>query len=247
MRSNNRSHTWWRRLHRNYKVRRYRPKMWVLPSLDLGYIKVTKVASTSIELALATWLHRAEHGDDAATPDREAVKAYSARYSHHFNPADLLSGQRPGYIFAFVRNPLERLHSSYVNKIVDVRDRGEAHNIFWNHGITLDMSFDEFVNRVAAIPDDRIDRHLRSQTSCLYAGKTCLADQVDKIESLEQAWRDISNRFGLPDIPHQNRSTRAVDRSPFSGKTARIAAERYRADIENFNYEPEIAALLEQL
>jgi hypothetical protein len=248
--NNNRPRSWWRKLHRNYKVRRYRPKVWILPELDIGYIKVTKVASTSIELALTTWLHRQNQpGSESAgesKPDRELVKHYSAQYSHHFDPATF-SRNRPAFVFAFVRNPLDRLHSSYVNKIVDVRSAGEKHNIFWNHGISLDMSFDDFVRRVTEIPNRALDRHLRSQSSCLYHGRTALADSVGHIEDLETGWHIIAERFNLPGIPHQNRSTRKEGASPYSRETALLAADKYREDIENFDYAHEIEALIQSL
>ncbi len=70
-------------------------------------------------------------------------------------------------MFAFVRNPLDRLHSSYADKILDVRNAGGTKNIFWNLGITLDMDFETFVERIAEIPDEKIDRHLRAQSSFL--------------------------------------------------------------------------------
>ena len=49
---------------RNYKVARHRPKIWRLPNPDIGYIKITKVASTSVELTLARHLHKAQTGGD---------------------------------------------------------------------------------------------------------------------------------------------------------------------------------------
>lgn len=238
-------HSWWRKIHRNYKVRRNRPKMWLVPEADTGYIKVTKVASTSIELALTTHLHCQIGGHPESEISRKTIREYSNRYSIHFSPSALRKN-KPGFLFAFVRNPLDRLHSSYMNKVVDVRAKGEEHNIFWNHDITLDMSFPDFVRRVADIPDHAIDRHLRSQHTCIADEKGLVTDYIGKFEQLSNDWVSIADRLGLPRIPHQNPSSRDT-KKPWDLETARIAASRYARDIELLGYQEEVDKLLASL
>lgn len=216
--------------------------MWLIPEANTGYIKVTKVASTSIEHALTTHLHCRIAGNPESQVDRTCIKVYSDRYTTHFSPAELRRN-KPDFLFGFVRNPLDRLHSSYVNKILDVREH-RGHNIFWNHDITLDMPFEDFVRRVAEIPDDRIDRHLRSQHTCLADSQELITDYIGKFEQLSADWEPIARRLGMPLIPHQNRSSRDTASYPYDPETARIAADRYQRDIELLGYSADIERII---
>ncbi|MEH6557728.1 MAG: sulfotransferase family 2 domain-containing protein [Oceanicoccus sp.] len=236
-----------RKIHRNYKVARTLPKIWRLASPDIGYIKITKVASSSVELMLTKHLHCTLNGNDEADIDKKLIRRYADEYAIHINPYDFSGGKRPEFVFSFVRNPLDRLHSSYINKIVDQRETGKRHNIFWNHGITLDMPFDEFVRCMMRTPDHKIDRHLRSQASCLWDGQKIIADFVGKFENMEEDWKFIAEKFGLPELAHQNRSSKSESKSPYTQETAMLVAERYKNDIELFGYGSEVNRLIDAL
>lgn len=236
-----------RKIHRNYKVARHLPKIWILPSPDIGYVKITKVASTSVEYALSQYIHNHIDGGDKCSLDEKQIRQYSNQYATHLDPRSFPKGKRPAFVFTFVRNPLDRLLSSYMNKIVDVRNSGEYHNIFWNHDITLNMSFDEFVERIVDIPDSKIDRHLRSQASCLWDGESLIADFVGKFENMSEDWKSIADQFGLPPMPHENSSTNAELENLYSVKTAKIVAERFQQDIDLFSYGNEIDQFIESL
>lgn len=223
------------------------PKIWVLDNPDIGYVKITKVASSSAELALTKYLYCQVEGGDEADIDKKLIRRYADRYAVHLDPRHFTGSKRPGFVFSFVRNPLDRLHSSYINKIVDVRDRGEDHNIFWNHDITLDMQFDEFVRRIIEIPDAKIDRHLRSQASCLWDGSQLITDFVGKFECMADDWAIVADQFGLPKIPHKNKSSKSEAPTPYDKVTARLVAERYRQDIELFQYGDEVDAFISRL
>jgi hypothetical protein len=235
---------------RNYKVARHRPKIWRLPSPDIAYVKITKVASTSIELTLARHLHVTVNGGLMEDVDAALVKSYSDQYAQHLTLAEFGKNARPPCVISFVRNPLDRLHSSYMDKISDVKTSGGGKNIFWNLDISLDMSFDEFVARVAEIPDGKIDRHLRSQSAFLWDGEKVIADIVGKFETISDDWKKISEQYGLPDLPHKNKSTKsttAKSQIPYTLASAKMAAERYKQDIELFSYGDEIDALISSL
>jgi hypothetical protein len=232
---------------RNRKVARHRPKIWCLPEQNLGYIKITKVASTSIEHCLTAFLHSQSNGDDTSTPDRNMVKHYSRIYARHEDLNKLKPSERPGFTFAFVRNPLDRLYSSYTDKIVDVRNAGQSKNIFWNLDITLDMSFEEFVERVAEISDQKIDRHLRSQSAFVCTNNKVIVDYIGHFENMNEDWQVLVDKFGLPSLPHRNKSTKSSGKSPYSKRTAEMAAERYIHDLENFGYAEEVNQLIESL
>jgi len=235
---------------RNYKVARHKPKIWRLRSPDIAYVKITKVASTSIELTLARHLHVTVNGGAVEDVDPALVKLYSAKYAKHLPLSEYGESERAPYVVSFVRNPLDRLHSSYMDKIADVKNSGGGKNIFWNLDISLDMTFEEFVARVAQIPDEKIDRHLRSQSAFLWDGEKIVADFVGKFENISDDWKKISEQHGLPDLPHKNKSTKSTAvkaPTPYTLESAKMAAKRYKHDIELFSYGDEIDALIQSL
>lgn len=236
-----------RKIHRNYKVARTLPKIWRLSTPDIGYIKITKVASSSVELVLTKYLHCTVNGRDEADIDKKLIRRYADEYAIHLDPRNFSGDKRPGFVFSFVRNPLDRLHSCYTNKIVDQRASEKRQNIFWNHGMTLDMSFDEFVRCLIKTPDNKIDRHLRSQASCLWNGREIIADFVGKLENMEEDWKFIANKSGLPQLTHKNRSSKSASASPYTRETALLVAERYKNDIELFGYGSEVSQLIDSL
>lgn len=245
-----------KKLLRNYKVARHRPKIWILPSCQIGYVKITKVASSSVELALSKYIYQQSTGETLVDMDKKTIRAYADEYAIHADLEHLHRDRRPEFLFSFVRNPLARLHSSYVNKIEDVRTRhestgeGENRSIFWNHDITLDMSFDEFIERLIEIPDPKIDRHLRSQASVLCYKGNVLVDYVGRFENMAEDWRVIAEEYQLPLLPHKNKSSKSETsspQSPYTYRTAKIVADRYREDIEIFGYTNEVQHLLDCL
>ncbi len=235
---------------RNYKVARHRPKVWILPSDGIGYVKITKVASSSVELALSRHIYQQSTGQDIASMDKQEIRRYADQYAIHTDLKALAANSRPRFLFSFVRNPLARLHSSYVNKIQDVRAAGVGENIFWNHDITLDMSFEEFIERLLEIPDQKINRHLRSQSSVLCDKGKILVDYVGRFETMAADWKVIAEQYNLPDLPHKNRSSKSKAssiNSPYTYKTARLVADRYREDITSFDYTDEVQCLIDSL
>ncbi len=234
---------------RNYKVARHRPKIWRLPSPDIGYIKITKVASTSVELTLARHLHKTENGGDMDDVDAKMVRHYADDYATHQSIKDFVTSNKPPFVFAFVRNPLDRLHSSYTDKILDVRNAGGSKNIFWNLGITLDMDFEEFVARIAEIPDEKIDRHLRSQSYFLCHQGKVVPDYIGRFEKMSEDWSELAARFDLPELPHKNKSTKSKSKasSIYTRQSAQLVAERYKEDIDHFGYGDDVQALIDTL
>jgi hypothetical protein len=161
-----------------------------------------------------------------------------------------LLGDNDPFIFAFVRNPLNRLLSSYTDKILKARAAGQKKCIFWNLDIHFDMNFEQFVNRVAEIPDAKIDRHLRSQTFFLCKGDELMVDFIGKFESLLDDWQKLMEKLSLPPLPHKNISLQESENNEESFYTrniAEVAIERYRKDIELLGYQDEVASFVHSL
>jgi hypothetical protein len=106
------------------------------------------------------------------------------------------------------------------------------------------MSFAEFVEAVAKIPDRISDIHFRSQHTFFYHRGELMVDFVGHFETLEKDWNSLREKFELPPLPHQNKSRHADYREAYTPELAAIAAKRYARDIELFGYQDQVNDLL---
>ncbi len=192
------------------------------PEHRLIYVRVPKCGNTSISKAL---------------PDGEKCRLSSTR----------LGGTHSGWtVFSFVRNPWDRLISTYFQK-VDLERANPAKMIdgvyqgFRKLGMPVrpDMSFEEFAELACSIPDDKTDKHLRSQSSFLVRDGRIVPHFVGKLEWMNDDWKILTTKAGVSaELPHLNR-TRHEHYSAYY-RDARIlnrVGDRYRADIEHFGYD----------
>lgn len=234
------------KFYRNYKAAVQKPKIWYLADIDLVYLQIPKIASTSVTRSLSKFmLDQRGPVIKLEQVGRKQVREMAEVCALHSSTKATASKYKTAYKFGLVRNPLERLWSCYKNKVLDPYQNG-GENIFWNHGIQLDMSFDAFVRRVAKIPDHKINRHLKSQCWYLYDRDLCLADYIARFESLTQDWSKLVLQFGLPELPHANPSSghKQSYKDGYSKQAARIASARYQRDIDALGYRDEISDML---
>jgi len=218
-------------LQKLYHIRREKPQFWHFPEQGFGYIQIPKVATRSIREALLN------------SPGFDAEKEmpfgqFEEKYSRHIKQNRIRPLAGSCLIFAFVRHPLARLYSAYINKITDA-ERDGRRNIFACHGISFGISFSEFVNRVCAIPDRRIDRHLRSQTWFLCDSKgDLIPDFIGHLEAFEEEWQLLCGRVpALGPVPHKNKGSHGADYMEFyTPETEQMARKRYARDVELFGY-----------
>jgi len=206
------------------------------------YIPVPKVACTSFKTAFAPLLglrlDRA-HGDPHRVWFPSPVPIDSLQLILY-----------PGFFrFGFVRNPWDRLVSCYRDKIrneVDGYTRftirpGVANCLARLDSFVAGMSFDAFVDAVAAIPDSEADEHFRSQHTFLTNRKgEPTADFVGRYERLADDFKIVRERTGLPEIelPRLQAARRAAQYAPYyTPRTREVVADRFRKDIEMFGYE----------
>ncbi len=224
------------------------------------YFSIPKAASRNLRQKFADIL-----GLDGETP-------YSISFPYA-TESELESKYTNFFQFCFVRNPWDRLVAIYFGKF----QRGiELNRPFYKaklyHLIKLfkkdtsalykypvliqDMSFEEFIEAVCQIPDEYLDKHLRSQYSFvpMSQGKLKL-DYVGKIETLKADFDFVTERIGLDPIalryrgdPKQlNHSQNNLDKSqknllkPFpyyyNESTWNLVRERFKKDIELFSYD----------
>jgi len=214
------------------KLPREKPQLYLFPEYRFGYIQIPKVASRSIRAAVTAFMSGAAPDEDV---DKNLVAEYETRYARHIKHAEIAALARDHFIFAFVRNPYERIYSCYKNKIEDARAAG-GRNIFEKHGIDFDVSFDEFVRKVASLPDHKSDRHFRSQAWFLTYEDVLMPAFVGKLEQITEDWAIIHERFGIAP-PAQINASSKKPLPKMSVEVKEMIFERYLEDFELFGYE----------
>ncbi|MGA7800433.1 MAG: sulfotransferase family 2 domain-containing protein [Gammaproteobacteria bacterium] len=158
---------------------------------------------------------------------------------------------------AVARNPYSRVVSFYCDKVLKEENRLPSLNIKHRVPYPTDMTFRELVARIGEIPDDEIEPHLRSQA---HGREDIEFDHVVKIEHFDQDIQRVSADLGIPELRcrlHRNRTTYidtpeefVYDKRPvefcagkppaypyfFDDALTRQIGERYRKDIEKFDY-----------
>ena len=213
----------------------------LLESRRAVYVEVPKVACSSIKIALAGVLGidlgpagGNPHVVDFPAP-REGPEASGPLYPGLFS-------------FAFVRDPWDRLVSCYRDKVRGEakdftgfdRERGVAHCLARFESIRAGMTFEEFVDAVAEIPDEEADEHFRSQHRfvCDRAGEV-VVDLLGRFESLEADWARVCD---LLELPHEGLPRTQVSGRPeryeryYSPGTRERAGNRFAGDVELFGY-----------
>jgi len=118
--------------------------------------------------------------------------------------------------FTFVRHPLDRIASAYLNKFVTERYNSEQ----WEHTVPVlkdffgdevrpmsdAITFEQFVAYLLRMPDESLDKHWTSQHRFLAPG---IDFHIGRVENFEADFRRFANRLGLPvDAIHANRTVR---------------------------------------
>ena len=203
------------------------------------YIDIAKVASSSIKAMLAAHL-------DLGKSDGNPHEIDFPRPEPGDPTGERLYGDL--YTFAFVRNPWDRLVSCYRDKIRrEVRgftgfaESGVAHCLARFESFSPDMSFADFVQAVAAIPDQDADEHFRSQSDYVTNASGVVAvDFIGRFEALEQDFAAVARRIGLPVVyrlPRLQAAPANAYQDYYNPETRKIVEQRYARDVELFHYE----------
>lgn len=208
------------------------PNNIALRAHGIVFMLIPKVANTSIKIALA----------DALGLGRDYIHA-----PDKFDYVDTKEAKTFPYRIGFVRDPLDRLLSCYRDKVIgNPSDRVE--NGLRRFGITRNMSFLDFIEAIAVIPDEEcggVAQHFRSQVYSLADDDgTVIPTVLGRFEGLADDWqmvRDYVARFSglqlhLPELGHYQRT----DPGPvtYCAKGRAFALQRYRDDVRIFGYPP---------
>lgn len=129
--------------------------------------------------------------------------------------------------FAFVRNPWDRIVSCYFHKVVT----GEVEAFADCFG----KDFEYFVNYINKLDVTIADRHIRLQTR-LIPVKHC--DFIGKIDDFVNDLQYICDVLGLEmsNLSHRHKSEHAHYSTYYTPRTRKIIAEKYKEDIETFQF-----------
>lgn len=140
------------------------------------------------------------------------------------------------YSFGYVRNPWDRLASSFF-----YMQRSHRESFFVKNFVLpyrLDLS--SFIMNVVRDSPSSIFmiEHLRPQFHYLCNTDRSLAvDFVGRFESINEDWKIIADKIGLEEsLPHTNHSNRKHYSKHYTSEAAEVIAQVYKDDIEIFDY-----------
>lgn len=215
------------------------------------YFAVPKVASTRIEYVLTDVLRKRLPAD---------VRGKMEDGTHYFRGGEkrkimrdrqilLCKHEVPKYAdyysFAFVRNPWSRLVSCYRDKVEnkpvnDDTDPKSAPAVLLGRNIASEYAtFAEFVEAVCGTPDEKANRHFRSQHVFLTDNKgRLMPEDIFYFEDLPDVFNRVMDRIGLAQVvlPQRNDSKKKPYQEYYTPRLRDMVTDRYRRDIDLFGY-----------
>lgn len=187
---------------------------------DCVFVHVPKTAGSSI-------------GGVVSSKSRIMTIGHNLRDKSYTFPRDL-HWFKDLYSFAFVRNPWDRLVSSYYylknggNCVADLEDYEHYFKRFKSFEHMLENWEDSFYNQI----------HMMPQARWLYDGSECIVNYIGKFERLQQDMNHILNTNNMIPrrIKHTNASKHKKYTKYYNKTTKKIVSEIYKDDIEKFNY-----------
>lgn len=201
------------------------PQFEVIPDQKIAYLVIRKSACTSIK-------HAISQVRDTQPLQADGLQVHGRSSFEWF--ANKIENPQQWFTFTFVREPIERFLSFYVNKI-------HSNDLKYNHtfreydsfGLLPNMTVDQVID-VLVDPNYETEPHILRQTEILNAVGFELK-LVGKLEELDVGLQQIKNTTGL-DLPlgHLNRaSNKAI--LPTPQQFDRLA-NYYADDLATFGY-----------
>lgn len=186
------------------------------------YIAIQKVAGTSIRYAFLDHVG-APHQENSSL--REELEPWRLSQIEVLRRQDL-------HRWGFMRDPRERLVSCWINKIAS--DKPDPF-CTWRVNQFYGWKFDDFIKAVCEQKNEEMDQHFAPQTMFLTYKSLPLYDELFRLDQIQDSWKKLQNRYGLPDLKHANKTKRSNWRDYYTNKTEQIVLDRYSDDMTLFN------------
>jgi hypothetical protein len=209
-----------------------------LQNKSLSYIRIPKSANTSLSFAFLEKIYPTLTNYELTDTQINYITERNLNYEGNKKDSS-------NTYFTVVRNPFSRIVSVY-------RDFFEGnHPDFIYHDylfgvINKQVSFDEFLKRVAKIPDFLKDQHIRPQHLFLkyyqYQNSKIHVFKLEDTESIQQFLKPYEIH-----VPHRNQSASYELASYYTPTSLKLANSIYKKDIELFGFESQYNDLLNRV
>ena len=206
--------------------RKMKRRSLIQPAFDVRraiFVHVPKVAGTSVKQVLF--------------PDAWSLTHYRAIDYFLDNPLKY----RRYFVFAFVRNPYDRLVSAY--EFLLRGGKNEPDRRFRDRVLSAYASFADLVKYGLGRREVDEKYHFMPQSRFLVSPwGSIMVDYVGRFERMEADFATIARRMGLDvRLPHSNKSTRGRWEDYYTEELRSIVYRHYKADFDLLAYEPEIS------
>lgn len=190
------------------------------------FIHIPKCAGSSVEKSLmgkqyVKWDEHNKIWVQHATA-QQVKKLYCQDYEDYFS-------------FAFVRNPWDRAVSDYfwIKKDLKIKDTFKNFLLLENNFNTPKLSYPH-LNSFG-----RGDHVLAQSDFILNSRGEQIVNFIGKFENLQQDFNIVCDKIGIPKqrLPHKNKGDHKHYTEYYNNETCEIVAEKYKKDVEYFNYE----------
>ncbi len=223
---------------RLFSPNRDRDFIW-LTEHAIAYARVPKAANSAIKLSL----HDLLFGEQLRVPNvnrDEFWRNLPDDRAQVLSAADLLRDHPNAFVFTFTRNPFSRVASCYFDKLVLNDGKRIANGL---RGFSADMSFAQYVDRVASLDDEQITKHLCSMSSILIHAGRLVPQFVGRTENVLDDWKHLGQAIherGGPRLCRLRILNKTHHKRPPTPEMfadpglVRLVRERYRSDFEMF-------------
>ena len=231
----------------------------ISPEKKYIYVETPKVGCTKIKLLLYQLHHGQEYSLPQNTLHDNFYRLSDLTRPVHMNAFRFDQAMRDYYVFAFCRNPFNRVVSAYRDKIIEAgskqesidpeialrddalnRDRRMTH-----FGTTDVISFGQFIRTICEMPKRSMDSHWRGQYEILRPDII----PYDFIGRLERFSEDLVQVFscglgvGLDEkqvAKRENTTGEVSVRDYFDDELAALYHNKFIRDFEYFGYPAEL-------
>jgi hypothetical protein len=199
----------------------------VFPDAEIIVYAAPKAACSSVKYTLA------ESYSEGSQKGKKAVKKARRLSLHKLKRND----KEYGYLkIGFCRDPHDKIVSIYVDKLMK---RPRVKQQLVELGFYRNMPFGEYVALVASIPDERVEKHLRSQYLLLF--RDGAPDVLVKFEDIEEGWKKVQRIFrergGREIAPLMRLNTSdGIEKPVMTREMRKMISKRYETDIRLLGY-----------